>query len=189
MMKKQLPKEPKIINQGTVTQDAQGQGPWEASNWSHLIQFPGLGSAEVVCLGSRDPVSGQVPSATQPKPISVPTPSHMNLSLKLSLKPRTVIPPISKGPRHHQYDGWLLCIVTSLLNIECPPHANPAISESPASPTTTTTTTDTELQRRWTEFRRYVNLNGGEKNDIFLFTNLSVEGNSSFRYDWRQPSQ
>lgn len=142
MMKEQLPKEPKIMNQGTVTQDAQGQGPWEASNWSDLIQFPGLGSAEVVCLGSRDPASGQVPSSTQPKPISVPTPSHMNLSLK----PRTVIPPISKGPRHHQYDCRLLCIVTSLLNIECPPHANPAISENPASPTTTTTTTtDTEL--------------------------------------------
>ena len=37
----ELPKEPTNNNQGAIIQDAQGQGPWEASKWSHFIQFPG----------------------------------------------------------------------------------------------------------------------------------------------------
>lgn len=110
---------------------------------------------------------------TQSKPKSQ---THYNLSQfcvhiiphELSLKPVTVISPNPKGPLYHHYDCWLLCVLRTLLSMECPPQSNPAHSWSPAQVLFPTTTTyielDFELHRGpRTEFWRYVNLNGEKK--------------------------
>lgn len=56
MANEELPKEPKNINQGAVMEDAQGPGPWEASNGATSFSFQARAQRKWSAWALGDPV-------------------------------------------------------------------------------------------------------------------------------------